>query len=555
MLSSNTSVNSCSKTKLTFSLISLLLVLSARQTKVEIVNPVPKTTFVYDQKKEEFEKSETQFERIDFRDGEWFFVKGLNLLEFHPRVPGFLDFSSGNRSFYKALYLDNFKRVLVFPQKGVDSNRTPYVDQTQVFNDDYEAVKIYPQKERTLRACFSDDDVFEMIFPANKRAGLVRDWNRLPFMDPQISGKGTFNSFNNYWGTFLHFNYKCKIGLLSKQSDSTEQNARVTTKSYIMLNMIRRVFSLIFSDDKELGQYPYLDNKQALEAEQINNLAKKIQVHLEKNEKTKEKYLELEQKLFDSLYAVSEDYVSFYLLNKIPQYLQFVFDNTSAHLTLKSWYETWKKHRLNFPRRDWQMPWDSNVLKEINYEIKLIKSQSVQDVIDRLNQINGTRARVEGEFQNLIKELMEFLLNSLSETIDEQDREDINGYFESEFKKYQKTYTDINQNFAKIQKQVSQKLTQLTPKKIYDNFLEFEGINIAMYWSEERLFNDYLKKWPMWGKMEMKMYGKEEYNLFPWFRSLLVLVGVLPYDRHKEPWLFENTGIEIFKINNRRVMI
>ena len=74
MLSSNTSVNSCSKTKLKFSLISLLLVLSTRLTKVEIVNPVPKTTFVYDQKKEEFEKSETQFERIDFRDGQWFFV-------------------------------------------------------------------------------------------------------------------------------------------------------------------------------------------------------------------------------------------------------------------------------------------------------------------------------------------------------------------------------------------------------------------------------------------------------------------------------------------------
>lgn len=555
MPSSTSSVTSFRSSLMTLSLLWASLVLPCHQSKVEIPNPFPKNTFLYDHQKNEFTKSTTQFERVDFRDGEWYFIKGLKILEFHPRFPGFLDFSSGNRSFYKALYLDNFNRVLVFPQESKNKTLIPYVSRSRAFNGTNDVVEIYPKGATPLRECFSDPEVFNLVFPANKQAQIIQGWNRMPFLDPQISGKGTFNSFNNYWGAFIGFKDLMIGAMTNPQSQATETNFENFAKKYIASNLFRRVIFFAFSKDKKMIQYPYTNNNEILIANKLTQLSMYFEEQILKSSKLKVKYQEFIENFYNIFNSVCNEMTSYYLRDEITDYLETVLKMVGNEITLGKWYGKWRASRFNFPISLEYQEWNNKIINYVKQEMSNISMSSSDPYSRQLQELSFLKKEAKVQFVDLFKQFYEFFLDIFSTEIDTSTQKTLSDHIIKNYSSYNAILDNMINYAQKTRKEHLQLMNQLGIHNIFENFLSNEASNITMYHKEERLFNDFLPKWEIWGKLEMNMFGENKYNLVGWFKKLLILVGELPNNIEENPDMFQLESIEIFKINNRRLII
>ena len=81
--------------------------------KIKVTENTGKSFRVYDTEKNDYTTKNTG--QLDFSQGKWIYFADSHRLEFHSKFSGFLDFSGLGSRFYKSMYLDTPKRVLVFP--------------------------------------------------------------------------------------------------------------------------------------------------------------------------------------------------------------------------------------------------------------------------------------------------------------------------------------------------------------------------------------------------------------------------------------------------------
>ena len=524
--------------------------------KVEFPNPVPKNTFMYDVEKKAYTKNTNEFERIDFRDGEWFFIKELNILEFHTRIPGFLDFSDSSRSFYKALYLNNVDRVLVFPQDAAGATRVPYVDEPLALETDYEVVKIYPQGPLTLRDAFSDPDVLNLVFPKEYRAQIVKEWNRLPYLDPQCKGKGTFNSFNNYWGAFFGFDDMLFQAMKSPQTADTEKGAEEVNKGYMITNILRRVVTLVFEPKKELVNYFYTQEDEVETVLNLEDLKEYLEEHLLESPSTNTRYHYFIENFYVILHTLCEDMAVLYLDLNLTKYLKLVFENSEAsHLNLSDWFEEWTALRLNFPISPEVLEWNDDL--QIFMKQKLANSSQASDDIrqNQYKQLETLRQKAETKFNKMFREFLEYFLGVFQNGFDQPRKQKIQDRFKSKFSKYKPVLDKIISDPEGAKQEHLKALDEFGPSRIFENFLYMEGNNVSMFYLEERVFKDFLPKWEMWKKLEMPMFENTKFEVVGWLKKLLVMVGELPREYLDDPQMFSLMDLEIFKITNKRMNI
>lgn len=559
MLSSTTSFTSFFKSKASVALVYLFCALTTDQTSIQFPNPVPKNTFIFNPKTKGYTKNTTEFERIDFRDGEWYFIKDLMILEFHSRIPGFLDFSDSSRSFYKALYLNDFERVLVFPQELNGSpTRIPYVDRANAFEESFEVVKIYPQGPRKLRECFSDPETLELVFPAEQRAEIVAQWNRMPFLDPQIKGKGTFNSFNNHWGSFFGFGEMIVEAMKTPQTGDTEKNAENQVKRYFMSNLLRRSLFIIFDSKMEFVNYPYheITSQEKIDKYMnLNNLAQFIESKFLESAGTKSQFRDFKSNIYVILRTLCEEMVNLFMSQNATQYLEYLMLETEDYSTFLPWFNVWKKERMEFPIGDQYLTWNDSIAEFIEEKLNTIGENNRDPYQKSYAELSKLKLKAQTRFETLFKEFFEFVLDSLAEGLDEKSRTEIKAYMAQKNADIKPILDKIVKNAKQAKEAHLKSLNQADPKKIFNNFVDYEGVNISMHYAEYRVFNDFLPKWDVWAALEMPIFESTPNNYIAWLEKLLAMVGEIPRDFAHKPNLFELMGIEIFKIANRRVMI
>ena len=557
MPSSTTSTSNCFNPLLLLTLLSTFMI--TRQSTIGIANTAPKVTYIYDQDGGKYNKITDGNQKIDFENGEWYFSEKLRILEFHSNVAGFLDFSSSARSFYKALFLDNKKRVLVFPQEGEGESRRPYVAKTRLSEfDSFERDPIFPDADMSLEEVFNQEDVLKKVFPEDQRAALVKDWNYLPYVNPQLSGKGTFNSFNNHWGRFINFSQKVfKVMETTPKKNEVDREAKKQMKIFWADSVIRRLVQFIFGKDHKMMTVPAPGHKKFSEAVNLNKMAERLTRHALKIDNIADRIDEFENAFYDVMWPLCKKIMLRYLRKNINSYLVSFLGDAYDQPTLDKYYQRWSYERLKFPYKEWSLKFNRKVTASINLKLAEADDEENETVRSNLLKLRDLRDESKQSFTTLIKDFFGIVFDAI-DAMDDEAREtfelDVSVFNEDAAPVLHEIYEDSDA----AKKKYFEMFEKVNMGSVFKNFVFYEGINATMFRLEERVFNDYLRKWPAWDELDMKMYPKEgdkEYALFQPLITLLKLVGEWPLGRGRDEGVFKTEKVSIFKLNNRRIII
>lgn len=312
---------------------------------VLIDSSITKNVYIY--KHGENHKTNAQ---LNFTNGDWYYLPSFRRLEFHTRTPGMLDFNIAIKSFYKVLYLNGSKRVLVFPQEPNGPNkRRPFVDWSMSDRDE-DLVKIFPEKEEDLgnaeklNVAFNgvtadSQSILEMVFGEEKKE-LIKEWNYLPFFDP-TNDYSLVDPLTNKWALFKDFDQQL-FKSLNLPTDKIMQKIKflkLVYKDLVEKGVMKRLLKYVYYDDIELIFISGLTDENRLKVWHLVSTINSMMVNVRMDEEVgklsqkKNQILKLEKQLKEPMLEVAKKMVILFMKALWPQFLSHFFD-TSKDMTI-----------------------------------------------------------------------------------------------------------------------------------------------------------------------------------------------------------------------------
>ena len=532
----------------------------------EITNATSKNFYVYDTKTNKYTKEGTNF--LDFSNGNWYYLKDLDILEFHSLTSGFLNFNNQLEKFYNSIYLEGTKRVLVFPlktKKGITNDLKPYIDKSKITgNGDQKIIEVYVKNKS--RMSFSDafnNSKFMSFIGEMQFRNLIKEWNFLPFLNPKVDGTIVGNSFNNHWGALVGFGRM----LLDQMRNpcfsfkQQEQNLITFSKSELLKRLMSKLATFIYYEEARIMNILSKNQGVWLRNIKLKSLLDPMMDHLKQNNKNfmfnLTTYME---ELYAIIYPLSEIMLDTYLTSHMRKYLNYYFDNFEKKGALKhnaNRMQTWKEYiydRVN-------MSWNHNILNTVITKINKQSFKTSEEQV-KYHEISTLINKQIKAFSNFVIKFFDNEFDTIKEYIDLNDNNnfaDVDSFLKFR-NQFQLKDSEMRKN-SKYQRRSNLTSKQTFLKKLdanvltdlFFNLLGLDGLSQVMIRYESRSWGFSLKNWEIFGKLGMNIYNEntKQSSPFLWFRELLVMVGEVSYNGKRDKKFFKFQSFKIFAEENR----
>ena len=534
---------------------------------------------------ENLEKNEMS-QKLNFSEGSWYYLKDEELLEFHSNTTGYLDFNPDIQRFYKALYLNAPNRVLVFP-KNEDGNqdRRPYVDCSRIVDaDDENVIEIYKKDGGIeLKEAFkSNSDLNEELELISDELvnTLIKQWNRLPYVNPQITGDISLNSFNNHWAYFENFGSLISTLMFEQNDKYNDMKNNVDSamwQSFISQSLVR-VMRAMYFDDMELLTYKNMTDEEfaftiAFEPNKLGAFAK-----IKENDQGLDRLKEYGEAMSTLFFPLTDQMIPLYLESEIKAYLDYYFDVGGLYLSNLLYINNHRQsQKVTFPVHKRDLEFNKQL-----YSFILEKIQESDGKDDPKSQqfeaIKILLLETKDKFIDLFKKTIDefypilsaYMLDTNKETKPQLRYTSLFSHTLTEYKNLETICKNIQKNlpdsyikysFDKdedIKKRFSEFL-ESRAEELFEDVFTREVLNLVWVMYEFRSWESGLKEEKMWTALGMNPYEERSFEddrfTMKWMRSLLVLVGEMDYHQERDEEFFDLQKVDLFNFEKKLILI
>lgn len=565
------------------------------------INSDIKKDFLTYAKKDEYVVNEEG--KFNFAQGTWYLVESEDLIEFHPKFSGFLNFSMGmNKFFYKALYLEAPYRVLVFPFNGshftYESER-PFVDRSLVEFEDEEdepsnALQIYPhydeesQTDLSLNQAFQHERFTEKMEDQDL-ADLAKKWNFLPYLNPDLDSYKMSKAFNNNWGAFKEFGDRLlelfKTPLDSSQHSQLIADTKNKAGKVLLTGVLSRLVRFLYYDDVSQITLGKSDHLKSLKAIRTMPFYENIVDNLKKMSSTfNDKYDQYVERITSIILPVTEELSHLYLPGNMDEYLDFFlpFQNFKSLNLLLAEHDV-NRSRLDFYDVDYS--WN---VKVVNGWKELIKEAYAQDINDPENlafkTANANMHKASKNLIELIRELLEEEFDTIGNIIQQLSAEQgkytqnnkidydtsqkMDDYIEDDNERQEQKKNSVHERaisarayackFSKNKKDAYfGKLVDKELDNLFISLILYEGTGQVMKIFENRSWVtrlDSLEAIKL-SNLDLNKNCDDPIGRVLWLREILVMMGEMDYKIPLDNQLFSVEANQIFSAVGRRLII
>lgn len=538
--------------------------------KIKVTENTGKNFRVYDTEKNDYTTKNTG--QLDFSQGKWIYFADSHRLEFHSKFSGFLDFSGLGSRFYKSMYLDTPKRVLVFPlapRRNAANKLYPFVGRSMLLfgKPDQNQDTIFDTMfSDTLSEAFNSSVIIDVVGEANLQS-IVDNWNFFPYLDPQLPSMHMGNSFSNYWGVLVDFGKIVLNTMKTPNPDFSDQEAEIIqiNKYQLFKRFLNKVATIIYFEDIGAIDVTEDQEKKALMHIKLKSLLDPMLDHLAENsEPFKQKMDEYVDVLFELVYPVSEKMMNIYLNEKMDKYLTYFFIYPEIK-GIDSHYAERVQTSQNYIYDFVGLNLFGDVLVHIADQAKNIKNIRTED-IGSYQEVSAAMEDAKKSFEKFTKIFMTEQYETIKAYIDEKDDNsfaDLNE-FVAQHKEVKKFYSQFKSEFAFDRKNEIQDKNDLIQKfqtkdwdLFFTTYMAMDGLSQVLLRYEFRSWGSTMKSWEFFSKMSMDIFpdSSSSPSTVDWFRQLLVMVGQMDTFTERDDQFIKYDSIKIFDIENRLVLI
>lgn len=561
----------------------LLILLVASLTTSAKIFPISNdllSFFKYADKSFEYSDTNT---KLNLARGSWYFLKKHSRLEFHCDDVGYLDFNSQIQRFYSTLYLNAPKRIIAFPLNKDQFGLTqPYLDSTMIKSyDDKDLVTIYTSQSGVdLREAFVNNEEFQeaMNLDSEERVNIFKvGWNKLPYVDPQITGDMNLNSFNNKWAIFEGFGSKIYSQMLSHNDKYNQMQNHLLTEipQTFIYQSLARIMRALYFDKMEMIDYQSLSDDDFARAIAYEpNIKRDLTILVKLDTSNSDLLIQNGIAMKDILMPLAESIAQLYLQSNMTPYLDYYFGTLNPDIkNLSLLYNFRKTRRLTFPVNPKDYALNRSMWSFVITKMKQMQ-KSPDDKDERI--VNFAKLYVEtkdkyiAHFKNIFEifyEKMAFRLkdrgNKTQIKLDLKYLEsaEVTTYFylTGQAKKLQ-SHPELTQNMYNPEndEQIKQRFLQMVDTKanvLFSDALLREGMNMALNFYEFRSWGTKLPEDPMWSLLSMAPYADKNFDDFKsemnWVRTMLVVNGEMSYDHARDLQFMNFKDLDLFSFENR----
>ena len=524
--------------------------------------------------------NQLQNKLLDFSHGTWLFIKNAKVLEFHSNTSGFLDLGESTDAFYKTLYLEAPKRVLVFPQKHLQNTaRRPYIDSSRAWDSENDNVlQIFPppsseDQGTTLNESFNLQNVLDLVFPPDDRTQLLKDWNLIPFINPMIES----TKYNPQWGKFKNFwktmekimnDNEANIDFISEQETQIKQ-----LKDYIFEQLMSRIIGFLYYEDVKQFMHFSMEKGDFLKAVKVYGRVGEDISFIENYASSidgSEAIAKYKEDFFNLLHPLMKKMIDLYLSHDPALYFDTFFANNSRK-NLEMMCSRRKMAQTEFPPQPTDWNFSDSVILYANSKIQEAASKDFTDE-EELKQLNDELTQTKEKFSAFFIEMFGTLFPAIVEALEEDNQSDNEILIEDQINDY---YPFLKQNYEEMtqnedfemkfesgnDEKLQERFNSISINDLLTDVLKLEGMNLIKRVYQLKTFEGPLSKWKGWKSLRksppMDIFdsneeGKKITDLV-WFREILVLLGETNYFRGRDDIFFETNGIEIF--TDARILI
>lgn len=578
--SSSTKIFNFTKTLI----IAISLLSQATLSEHVLINSaITKTVYTYSNG--ENHKTNKQ---LSFTNGDWFYLPSFQRLEFHTRTPGMLDFNIAIKSFYKVLYLEGSKRVLVFPQEPNGSNkRKPFVDSSMAELDD-ECIKIFPLKEEDLgnveklNVAFNgvtanSESILDLVF-GNEKQKLIKEWNHLPFFNP-TNKYNSIDSLQNKWALFKNFDQQL-FKSLSLPTDKIMREINILKSVHyetIEKGTLKRLLKYVYYDDIELVYVNGMTNENRLKVWNINNTVDSMLVHvrydreIRKPQNVDHKIKKLEEQLFEPMLQISKKMAIFFIKRFWTEFLDEFF-NASKDTTINSKLYSRSKERALSPILPETLHYHQQIYQYSLDKITQANEKETKDDTDlEYKELGDLLLQAKDQFKKTLIEYFGIFIPAIKRAWETQEtfNDDTMHFVPDEhelapaLKLMKQAGVDQDGNILKLKKgfdvskpdeDYKQEFENLDFDRLFDDFMLEYHIGVSNDLLENLIFVKSLRSWNSFKDIGINS-PLDSYGAFELAREFLYMFGGTPFALEIDSGFLKFDSEKIFIYKKDRIII
>lgn len=526
--------------------------------------------------------------KLNFANGDWYYLPSFKRLEFQTRTAGMLDFNIQIKPFYKVLYLEGIKRVLVFPQEPVGiTQRKPYVDWSKI-SQEANPIKIFPQSEEdlgnaeNLNEAFngltnSSENILDLVFGDEKQQ-LIKEWNHLPFFDPE-NINSPFDGLSNKWGLFNNLDHDI-FGILQKDVPDILNDLRLMGLSphdIVTRGMLKKINRYIYYDDTELMFTTGMSDQNKIKIKHINISVVYMYPHirfdldLNKDDLDKKRLKYMDERLMNPMMQIAYKMGILFINTQKVVFINEFFD-VSIETTLENRIRKRKDSRFSSPVGKEMFEFSNSIYQYSLQRIQnAIENGSDQDIDIQYKELGDLINQAKVNFKEIFLLFVETYSSPIVENWSKEKNPDDGTmkYINEESSLYpalllmKEEGVDNNgkllQLYSKIDNQKTKQqyledFANFDFGRLFDDFMLQYFIGIAMYKLESYIFEKNYFRWDKFDQIDLYK-AVNDISAYPLIREFMYMFGDIPMISDLDLGFLKHDSENIFKLENDRLLI